>query len=117
MNRRYVAVCAGGVVAIIVFATISPLNDRPHLTQNADIERFAAYGLAGLLLGVSYPRRFLWTVLFLVSLAFILEGLQLLTPDRHAHVSDMSVKAVGGLAGVFVAGLILRLRRSDQSPP
>ena len=121
MLRKFIVILAWTVVAFIVFATLVPLGERPQITEDPNIERFAAFGLAGFLLGISYPRRFLWTVLFMVALAFILEALQRLTPDRHGHLSDMTVKAVGGLAGTFLAGLALRfwplLRPKDDANP
>ncbi len=108
MIHKVLVVAAWATVALIVFATLSPLGLRPHLTEDPGFERFAAFAAAGLLLGLSYPRRFLQVVIFLIVFAAGLEALQHLTPDRHGHLSDMSVKTAGGLAGVFVAGLVLR---------
>ena len=108
MIHKALVVAAWVTVAFIAFATLSPLGLRPHLTEDPGFERFAAFAAAGFLLGLSYPRRFLHVVIFLIVFAAGLEALQHLTPDRHGHLSDMSVKAAGGLAGAFVAGLILR---------
>ncbi|CAN5190557.1 hypothetical protein BH10PSE10_BH10PSE10_01170 [soil metagenome] len=111
MIHKVLVVAAWATVALIVFATLSPLGLRPHLTEDPGFERFAAFAAAGFLLGLSYPRRFLQVVIFLIVFAAGLEALQHLTPDRHGHLSDMSVKAAGGLTGVFVAGLVLRFSR------
>ena len=41
--------------------------------------------------------------------AVVLELLQKLTPDRHARLLDASEKVVGGLLGILLASIALRL--------
>jgi hypothetical protein len=53
-----------------------------------------------------------------LSVAFGLEALQLLTPDRHARLLDALVKAAGGVCGIGIgqlAQLALRtpIKRAD----
>ena len=64
---------------------------------------FVAFGLAGLALGVGYPKR-LWVIAaVIVGSSFGLEAMQLLTPDRHGRILDAMVKALGGCVGVWVS--------------
>ncbi len=57
INLRGLAVVAAwSVLAIIVFATLCPIQFRPVVAPS-DVERFAAFGLVGLLFGVAYPRK------------------------------------------------------------
>lgn len=110
MTNRLLALSAWLVVIVIIVATLSPIGLRPHVGSSANLERFIAFSAAGFLLGSAYPRYFFYVVLFIIVLAAGLETLQHLTPDRHGHFGDMTVKAAGGLAGAFVAGLILKFK-------
>jgi len=86
-------------LALIAFVTLSPIYDRPSIA-NPQLEHFAAFALLGLALMLGYPRRMLPIALLIVGSAFVLEAMQLLTPDRHGRVLDALVKVVGGLGGI-----------------
>ncbi len=111
MIHKLLVCAAWTIVAIIAFTTLSPIGLRPQLVSEPGFERFAAFAVAGFLLGLAYPRYFFRVVIFVVAYAAGLEALQHFTPDRHGHLIDMSTKAIGGLSGVFVAGLVLRFSR------
>ncbi len=111
MIHKFLVCAAWTIVAAIAFATLSPIELRPQVVSEPGFERFAAFGVAGFFLGLAHPRYFLQVVIFVVALAAGLEALQHLTPDRHGHLIDMLTKAMGGLGGVFVAGLVLRFSR------
>jgi hypothetical protein len=49
------------------FVTLSPLDTRPVITENPNIERFAAFAVAGLLFGLAYPRRLAADASFIVA--------------------------------------------------
>ena len=101
MIQRVSIVAGWLALAFIIYATLSPINDRPVLA-GPHLERFAAFALMGLAFGLAYPNRILLVVAIVVGSAFGLEALQLLTPDRHARVSDALVKALGGVCGIGV---------------
>ena len=104
MVQRVSTIAGWLVFAFIVFATLSPIDDRP-VVAGAQLEHFAAFAVLGLAFGVAYPKRvFLVAVLILVS-AFGLEALQLLTADRHARLLDAVVKAAGGVCGIGIVQL------------
>jgi hypothetical protein len=107
MLHKVLVTAAWVALALIVFVTVSPLETRPVITENPDIERFAAFALVGLLFGLAYPRRLAVDASFLVIVAGVLETLQLMTRDRHGHIADAFVKAAGGAFGVAMALIVL----------
>lgn len=108
MSRKFFLSISLALIALVIFATLSPLGLRPHM-GGATVERFGAFGLIGLALGMAFPRRF-WLVLGIVMLTAVgLELLQLLTPDRHGRLIDAWVKLAGGVSGVCASWLALRL--------
>jgi hypothetical protein len=99
MFRKTIIAVAWVSLALIAFATLSPIGLRPHFA-GVGIERFGAFAAVGLLFGLAYPRH-LWLVLTLVcGTAVGLEVLQHLTPDRHGQVRDALIKLAGGVTGV-----------------
>jgi VanZ family protein len=99
-------------LAFIAFVTLSPIQDRPTI-GSPQFEHFIAFTLLGLTLVMGYPRRILPIVAIVLTSAFVLEAMQLLTPDRHGRVFDALVKAVGGLCGIG-AGRLAMMILQDQ---
>jgi len=99
MIQRISAIVGWLALAFIVYATLSPIEYRP-VVANIQLEHFAAFALVGLAFALAYPNRVLLVVAIILGSAFGLEALQLLTPDRHARVIDMLVKAAGGICGI-----------------
>lgn len=93
------------LLALIVFVTLSPVQQRPVLAS-LQVEHFVAFGVMGVAFALGAPRRMLLVASMMIASAFLLEGLQLLTPDRHARVLDAAMKAAGGVFGVIVAWLV-----------
>ncbi len=104
-----IALAAGGVAAV-AFATLCPIGLRPHLA-GANQERFGAYLLLGVLVGLAAQRRWLMGTTVVVALAFGLEAAQHLAPGRHAVLSDAAVKALGGAFGAASVEFSFSLRR------
>lgn len=102
------------VLAFIVYATLSPIDDRPVVAA-PHIEHFVAFALAGLAFSLAYPSRVFLVAAIVVGSAFGLEALQLLTPDRHGRMIDALVKAVGGTCGIGAGQLISFLLRTRFS--
>ncbi|WGR92769.1 VanZ family protein [Bradyrhizobium sp. ISRA435] len=98
----------GWLLAFIAFVTLSPIYDRPSIA-NPQLEHFAAFALLGLALMLGYPRRMLPITVIIIGSAFMLEAMQLLTPDRHGRVLDALVKAVGGLGGIGTGRIVLTI--------
>ncbi|PLP59851.1 hypothetical protein CYK37_06585 [Mesorhizobium loti] len=102
------------LLALIVFATLSPIGLRPHL-GDANLERALAYLLLGVALALSFPRHTVRTAFLVVGIAAVLEMLQLIDPGRHGRVEDMIIKAAAGLVGVAVITLAGKLLRPSPS--
>ena len=82
------------------------LNPGPPLpTHLNQLERFAAFAFVGIAFALAYPRRLLLITAIILTGAFGLEALQLLTPDRHARLLDALVKAAGGICGISIGQL------------
>ena len=92
-------------LGFIVFATLSPVGDRPSLAS-PHLEHFAAFALVGLAFALAYPNRVLLVVTIVIGAALGLEALQLLTPDRHGRAMDAFVKALGGISGICVGQMV-----------
>jgi VanZ family protein len=92
----------------ILATTLSPIDDRPHLTTDPAVERSAAFFLLGLLFCIGYRRHWAVALGIVLVAAGGFEAAQLLTPDRHAEIADTVVKIAGGLVG-FGAGLFVRI--------
>jgi hypothetical protein len=99
-------------MAVIAFATLCPMQWRPRLWANPDLERFAAFAALGFAAKLAFPRRHLWTVLGLVLVAAGLEAAQSLAPGRDAHVHDAVVKAIAAATGVQLGLVSLIARRA-----
>jgi VanZ family protein len=107
-----VSIAAGWLaLAFIVYATLSPIQDRP-VVAGPQFEHFAAFALMGFAFALAYPNRILLVVAIVVGTAFGLEALQLLTPDRHGRVLDALVKAAGGVCGISAGQLMSFLLRT-----
>jgi hypothetical protein len=99
-------------LAFIIFATLSPINERP-IIASPELERFAAFALVGLAFGLAYPGRILLVAAIILISAFGLEALQLLRPDRDARLLDALVKAAGGVCGIGASQLVQRVLRTQ----
>ncbi len=98
------------ILIVIALVTLSPIEWRPQ-TGHVSLERGAAYLLFGVALGTGFPRRlpYCWGVV--VTVAVVLEALQLIDPGRHARVQDMLVKAAGGVIGTLIPWALTRMHR------
>jgi len=114
MIRKVFIITSWLALAFIVFATLSPIEDRP-VFANPHLEHFIAFALMGLAFGFAYPSRTFFVVAVVLGSAVGLEALQLLTPDRHGRVLDAAVKAIGGISGMTVSYLTPLIWRFIQS--
>ncbi|RUX22659.1 hypothetical protein EOA27_02925 [Mesorhizobium sp. M2A.F.Ca.ET.037.01.1.1] len=94
------------LLALITFATLSPIELRPRLSD-PNIERALAYVLLGLALALGFPSRVTQTVLFVCAVAGVLEVLQLFDPGRHARFVDGLLKAAAGVVGIVLGRFVI----------
>jgi hypothetical protein len=122
MPRKFYVAATAACLAFIVFATLCPMHDRPHLWGAHEaqwivaIERLSAFVVLGFAARFALSAR----LSFLVVLAAAI-GLELLqgTVHRDPHITDALIKIVGGVIGIVLAYCALegrRLHQTEQSP-
>jgi hypothetical protein len=94
---------AWSVLAFILFATLSPIQMRPGDIFSVDLDRALAFGLLSAVFMIAYPKQAMIVGILVVLSAGLIEGLQLLSPTRHARLDDALVKAGGALVGMCIA--------------
>lgn len=104
---RFSRTAALALLAIIVFATLSPIQMRPHIAS-ANLERGLAYVLLGLAIAIGFPNRLYQVAIFVVCTAGVLEMLQVIDPGRHARFLDAFLKASAGIAGIALGHVLAR---------
>jgi VanZ family protein len=114
MIQRVFTVAGWLALAFIVYATLSPIDDRPVL-GTPHFEHFAAFAFVGFAFGLAYPRRLVLIAALVLISAFSLEAMQLLTPDRHGRLVDAVIKAAGGICGIGISQLGLLVLRAQTS--
>lgn len=108
--RRLAALIGWSAVALVVFATLSPIGARPHLAHmGPQLERFIAYLVAAAALATAYPARKGAILTCIVAGAAGLELAQHFEASRHARALDALVKIMGGVSGLAVVSLCERL--------
>jgi len=95
--------------AAIVFATLSPLDLRPHSALPVNLERILPYIAAGFLFALAYRRHILAAAAFVIIAAIVLEVLQNVLPDRHGRETDAVVKVAGAIIGLTAGWLVTQL--------
>ncbi|HEV7322806.1 MAG TPA: VanZ family protein [Ensifer sp.] len=108
--KRAAGLLAWVLFAVIAYSTMSPLDLRPRIGHLVHIERFGAFGLLGLLFALAYPKRLGRVLVLVLATAIGFELLQMISADRHARVTDVAVKLMGGACGVFSGWIIARYR-------
>jgi hypothetical protein len=114
MFHKFITAAAWTMLAFIIFATISPIQDRPTLTTSPNFERLAAFAVLGALFCLAYPRQLAFVCLIVLGSALLLEFAQLLTPDRHGRIQDAIVKMTSGAVGIIVGRAILYFEAANR---
>ncbi|MGB3387009.1 MAG: VanZ family protein [Pseudaminobacter sp.] len=104
MLRTFLKITAWASLLAIAVVTLGPMVLRPETSAGPTFERLLAFAACGFLFAAAYPRRLWLIALMVVAAAITLEGLQLVIPGRHGHLSDLFTKIGGGLTGVLVVG-------------
>jgi len=108
MTNRLLRIMAWAILLAIIVATLSPIDFRPRSSFPVSVERAGAFGLAGLLFALAYPRRIWWAAVVLLVGVAGLEILQQIRIDRHGRVDDALIKAIGAFLGLGAGWLLTR---------
>src|SRR5258708_20730140 len=114
MLHKLIGLASWGIIAFILYATISPIQDRPTLPTSTSFEHLAAFAVVGALFSLAYPRQVALVCLIVLGSAVLLEFLQLLTPDRHGRIQDAIEKIAGGVVGIVVGRAILYFDQASR---
>ncbi|RTL50704.1 MAG: VanZ family protein [Bradyrhizobiaceae bacterium] len=106
MKRNLLVLLAWACLAFIAFATLSPIQMRPHLA-GAHIEHVAAFAVLSCFFSLLYPRRLLTVLVIIIGIAVGLEVLQNFAHGRHPRLIDVAFKTAGAICGT-AAALILQ---------
>jgi len=106
--QRWLRLVAWLLLAVLIFATLSPMNLRPISPLPTQLERAIALAVVGCAFAFAYPRRLPLVVALVLGSTVLLELLQLLAPSRHGRVIDVAVKLIGGSFGILVGSALQR---------
>jgi VanZ family protein len=107
MIQKLTGIAAWLLLCFIVYATLSPIKDRPTLSTSPGFEHVVAFAALGLLFCLAYPRRIGFVCALVLGCAILLELSQHLTPDRHGRISDAIEKLAGGTLGIIAGTALL----------
>ena len=108
--RAGAKVCSMAIMVLLVIGALGPANWTPRTALGWQIDHFLGYFAITLFVCFAWPQPFLVGGV-LTATAFLLEGLQALTPDRSANLAAALCSAGGVLAAALVAELFIRAWR------
>jgi VanZ family protein len=110
MKTRFRAgakLCSGAIMVLLVISALGPASWTPRTTLGWQIDHFLGYFAITLVVCFAWPRPFVVGGI-LMAAAFVLEGLQALTPDRTSNLVAALCGAGGVLAAAVVAEVVIR---------
>lgn len=110
MSDRLCKLLAWAALAFIIFATVSPIQLRPHDFLPVNVDRALAFAVLCGLFVIAYPRHFMLVAGVIIIGAFAIEFLQYLEPSRHPRLHDAVIKAAGAVVGMVGGRLVNRYR-------
>ncbi len=111
MKPTIIKVCGVAVlVLLLVFAALGPAKLQLRTGLGWQMDHFVGFFAFTLLVCFAWPRAFVVGGV-ITAFAFLLEGLQALTPDRHADFQAALYSATGVLAAAIPADLFMRAPR------
>lgn len=110
MSQRVVSIAAWVVLAFLIYATVSPLADRPNFIASTTIQHLLAYAALTGLFCQAYPQRVRLLFVLVIAGILLLEAAQVFLPDRHARIRDIAEKTTGAIGGICIAKAWLYVR-------
>jgi VanZ family protein len=114
--RTGAKVCSVAIMVLLVIGALGPADWTPRTALGWRIDHFLGYFAITLFVCFAWPRRVVVGGV-LMATAFLLEGLQALTPDRTANLVAALCGAGGVLAAALVAELSIRAWRWHLKSP
>jgi VanZ family protein len=113
MRTRLFRLLAWILVAAVLALSLVPPSWRPITGTPHNFEHFAIFSLCGCAFGLGYRSGLHVLTIGLVAFSGLVEILQLMTPGRHARVTDFIVDALASCAGVVVGRITLKRTVSE----
>lgn len=104
------------LLGAVAFVTLAPIGLRPNSGFSPNIERFVAFAAVGFSFALFYPRHLLLIGLLVIGAAVGFELLQATVASRHARLSDMGFKVIGGALGITLGVAIRAVARRLRAP-
>jgi hypothetical protein len=101
-------------VGLLVIASLGPGNWVPRTGLGFEAEHFLAFFVVTLIVCLAWPRPFVVGGALMVMSA-LLEGLEVLTPDRSSNLQAALWGAAGALAAALFVALFMRVRSPPKS--
>jgi VanZ family protein len=116
-NSLWTKAASGVCLLFIVVYSLIPQAERLGTGIPGEIEHVLAYGVTGLLLGLSFrsEKGPLWAAMHLAWIACLLEVLQQWAPGRHPRLSDAVISAAAGVLGAALAAWLRYYARAARS--
>lgn len=114
---QFLRIAAWACLIAIAAATLSPIGLRPRFPAPVAVEHVVAFAVLGCLFALAYPKNILVAALAVLASVVGLELLQLLSADRHARISDASIKVIGATLGLLLGWIISRFRLGTTHRP
>jgi di/tricarboxylate transporter len=115
VSSKFAHLAAWALLFAVAFMTLAPIELRPVSGFSVHIERFGAFAAIGLAFSLAYPRRLALVTTVVLGSVVAFEILQLLMLSRHAGLTDVAAKLVGGTCGLF-AGWLVSSWRGRRAP-
>jgi hypothetical protein len=111
MTIKFIAkFCSVAVMVLLVIVSRGPAKWQPRTGLGSEIDQFLGYFAITCMFCLAWPRPFVVGGVLMAGGA-LLEGLQALTPDRHANLVAAFCGAGGALAAALIAELFIRARK------
>jgi VanZ family protein len=108
--RAGAKVCSVAILVLLVIGALGPASWTPRTALGWQTDHFIGYFAITLLVCLAWPRPLLVGGV-LVAAAFLLEGLQAVSPGRSANLVAALCSGGGVLAAALVAELFIRTSR------
>ena len=109
-TKLVLKICSVAVLVLLVFAALGPAKLQLRTGLGWQTDHFVCFFAFTLLVYLAWPRA-LVVGGAITAFAFLLEGLQALTPDRHADLQAALYSAGGVMAAVLPADVFIQAAR------
>lgn len=112
MLKKLTKLCAVVALALLVFAALGPANWQVRTGLGFQVDHFVALSAVTSIVYLAWPRPFVVGGA-LAAASVLLEGLQVLTPDRTVNFEAALYGAGGATAAALLIALLVRVWKRE----